>query len=171
MAKLDQFYDVNTLPVSESYEPLPEGWYTAVIKSSELKYTKSGTGQYILVRWVAAHHGIADILNIRNDSAKAEEIGKAKLGELLRAVGVARINDSDQLIGLSAEIRLVIKEQPGYKPSNEVKSYRARATQGQKSAQIKPPLPKPEVLSSPPWNKNQIPATPVDSSSEDDIPF
>jgi len=168
MAKLDQFYDVNTLPVSESYEPLPEGWYTAVIKSSELKHTKSGTGQYILVRWVANHHGIADILNIRNDSAKAEEIGKAKLGELLRSVGVARINDSDQLIGLSAEIRLVVKEQPGYKPSNEVKSYRST-----KAEQGKPPVPKtkPEVPSSPPWSKNQIHATAVDSSSEDDIPF
>ncbi|MFP5471986.1 MAG: DUF669 domain-containing protein, partial [Bacteroidia bacterium] len=75
---------------------LPAGWYTATIADAELKTTKDGSGQYINVRYDITgptHQGrvVFGKLNIKNASAKAEEIGRQKLGELMRAIGLAKV--------------------------------------------------------------------------------
>ena len=65
-------------------------------------------------------------LNIKNASAKAEEIGRQQLGELMRAIGLARVTDTDQLIGGVLQIKLDVRaatEQ--YDAQNEVKGFKA----------------------------------------------
>ena len=71
-------------------------------------------------------------LNIKNQSAKAEEIGRAQLGELMRAIGLARVQDTDQLIGGNLSIKLDIRPArtdaatgKTYDAQNEVKGYKA----------------------------------------------
>ena len=39
-----QGFDANTVEPNTSFEPLPAGWYTCVITSSEEKPTKAQTG-------------------------------------------------------------------------------------------------------------------------------
>lgn len=131
MAFLGQTFDANDLPQGNTYEPLPPGWYTATIAAAELKPTKDGTGQYIKVRYDItgpSHQGrvVFGNINIRNASAKAEEIGRQQLGELMRAIGLARVTDTDQLIGGSLQIKLDVRaatEQ--YAAQNEVKGFKA----------------------------------------------
>ena len=131
MAFLGQTFDANDLPQSSTYEPLPAGWYTATIADAELKTTKDGSGQYIKVRYDITgptHQGRVAFgnINIRNASAKAEEIGRQQLGELMRAIGLARITDTDQLIGGVLQIKLDVRaatEQ--YAAQNEVKGFKA----------------------------------------------
>lgn len=129
MAFLNETYDVNELP--QGYDPLPAGWYNANITAAELKPTKDGSGQYIKVRYNItgpSHQGrvVFGNLNIKNASPKAEEIGRTDLGNLMRAIGLAKVTDTDQLIGGSLSIKLDVRaatEQ--YAAQNEVKGFKA----------------------------------------------
>lgn len=131
MAFLNETFDVNELPQGNgNYEPLPPGWYHANITGAELKSTKAGNGQYIAVRYDITgptHQGrvVFGNLNIKNPNPKAEEIGRQQLGEIMRAIGLAKVTDTDQLIGGSLQIKLEIRQQEGYEPSNDVKGYKA----------------------------------------------
>ena len=95
MAFLGQTYAASDLPQgNNNYEPLPAGWYTANITQAELKTTAAGDGQYIKLRYDITgptHQGrvVFGNLNIKNASAKAEEIGRQQLGEIMRAIGAA----------------------------------------------------------------------------------
>ena len=132
MAFLGQTFDANELPQgSSNFDPLPAGWYTAAITGAELKPTKDGNGQYIKVRYDItgpAHQGrvVFGNLNIKNPSAKAEEIGRQQLGEIMRAIGLGRVTDTDQLIGGNLQIKLDIRPADGqYAAQNEVRGFKA----------------------------------------------
>ncbi len=131
MAFLNETFDVNELPQGNgNFDPLPPGWYHANITGAELKSTKAGNGQYIAVRYDITgptHQGrvVFGNLNIKNPNPKAEEIGRQQLGEIMRAIGLAKVTDTDQLIGGSLQIKLEIRQQEGYEPSNDVKGYKA----------------------------------------------
>lgn len=166
MAFLDQAIDLSSLPQSEqSYELLPPGWYSASITKADLKATKDGAGQYIALRFDItgpSHQGrvVFGNLNIKNRSAKAEEIGRQQLGELMRAIGLARVQDTDQLIGGQLQIKVAIREASGgYDAQNEVKGYKAAGSQ---PAAIAPAFPTMQATSpaqapaagvTPPWLK------------------
>lgn len=157
MAFLNETINVNDLPQSEhgNFDPLPEGWYTVKITGAELKTTKSGNGQYIAVRYdvlAPTHQGrvVFGNLNIRNANPKAEEIGRKQLGELMRAIGLTSVTDTDQLVGGVCEIKLVIRQQEGYEPSNDVKAYKSNG-----AAPVAAPAPaaqqQPAAEKTPPW--------------------
>ena len=131
MAQLNEVFDVNALPKSErSYEPLPAGWYNVTITGAELKATKAGTGEYIAVRYDVAgptHAGrvVFGNLNIKNPNPTAESIGRQQLGELMRAAGFAKVEDTDQLIGGQLQIKLDIRKSEQYGDSNDVKGFKS----------------------------------------------
>ena len=130
MAFLDQTYSTENLPQGNSYEALPAGWYTASITKAELKSTNAGTGSYIAVRYDITgptHQGrvVFGNLNIKNPNPKAEEIGRQQLGEIMRAIGLAQVTDTDQLIGGRLEIKLVIKKDEQYGDGNDIKGFKA----------------------------------------------
>jgi len=132
MANLGQSFNTSEIPQSESnFEPIPAGWYSCAIGSAELKDTKAGTGQYIAIRYniTGPTHEGRDIfgnLNIRNPNPKAQEIGIQQLGELMRAIGLASVEDTDQLIGGQLEIKVKIREASGgYDASNDVSGFKA----------------------------------------------
>jgi hypothetical protein len=95
-------------------------------------------------------------LNIRNPNPKAEEIGRQDLGSIMRAIGLASVQDSDQLIGGKLQIKLTTRHQEGYEPTNEVKGYKAAsgsATQSFSAPQASG-QPSPQAASAtPPWAK------------------
>lgn len=130
MAFLGQTFDANELPQGNTYEPLPAGWYTATIADAELKTTKDGTGQYIKIRYDITgptHQGrvVFGNLNIKNASARAEEIGRRQLGELMRAIGLARVTDTDQLIGGVLSIKVDVRPATDQYPAqNEVRGFK-----------------------------------------------
>lgn len=138
MAFLGQTFAASDMPQGTSnFDPLPAGWYTANITQAELKTTAAGDGQYIKLRYDITgptHQGrvVFGNLNIKNASAKAEEIGRQQLGEIMRAIGLAKVQDTDQLIGASIQIKLDVRpartdEKTGktYEASNDVKGFKA----------------------------------------------
>jgi len=138
MAYLDQPINVNDLPedTGGDFSPIPPGDYTASIKSADLTPTKDGNGQYIKLRLDVTgptHAGrvIFSNVNIRNQSSAAEQIGRAQLGAIMKAAGMATLQDTDQLIGVQLGIKVAIREArttpegKTYEASNEVKGYKA----------------------------------------------
>tara|TARA_R110000868_G_scaffold168069_1_gene402648 strand:+ start:96 stop:569 length:474 start_codon:yes stop_codon:yes gene_type:complete len=132
MAFLDETFSTDELPqgTGGDFTPLPDGWYTAHIAASSLETTKAGTGQYIKVRYDITgptHQGrvVFGNLNIRNPNPKAEEIGRQQLGDLLRSIGVAKVSDTDQIVGGICQIKLITRTQEGYGPSNDIKGWKA----------------------------------------------
>lgn len=160
MAFLDIAIDINEIPEStNSYELLPPGWYDATVAGAELRDTKNG-GQMIAVKYSIlgpTHQGrlVWGNINIRNANPKAEEIGRQQLGDIMRATGLARVTDTDQLIGLAMGIKVAIREaQNGYEAQNEVKGW--KSTQGSAApapAAFVPPTAAAPAGKQPPWAK------------------
>ena len=158
MAFLDEEFSVDTLPVgNNNFEPLPEGWYNSTITGAEIKPTKAGDGKYIAVKYAItgpSHQGrvVFGNLNIKNASTKAEEIGRQQLGEIMRAIGLAKVTDTDQLIGGNLGIKLSLKT--GEYAGNEVKAFRALGGAAPAAAPFKSVAPSATpAKAAPPWAK------------------
>ena len=131
MAFLDTPINAADLPESTGgdFAPIPAGEYTVSIAAADLTPTKDGTGQYIKLKLnviAPTHQGrvLFSNLNIRNQSAKAEEIGRQQLGAVMRAIGLATIEDTDQLIGGTLIAKVDIRTSEQYGAQNEVKAYK-----------------------------------------------
>lgn len=132
MAFLGTTIRADELPESTGgdFAPIPAGEYTVSIAAADLTPTKDGTGQYIKLKLnviAPTHQGrvLFSNLNIRNQSAKAEEIGRQQLGSILRAINLAAIEDTDQLIGGVMDVKVTIKAATDQYPAgNEVKAYK-----------------------------------------------
>jgi hypothetical protein len=154
MAQLLETFSVDALPQStNNFEPLPAGWYTAVVNGAEIKNTKAGTGQYIAVRYDITgptHQGrvVFGNLNIKNPNPKAEEIGRQQLGELMRAIGLTTVQDTDQLIGGQLSIKLDVRESEQYGASNDVKGFKANGSAPPSAKAAAAP-----TKAAPPWVK------------------
>jgi len=162
MANLGQAFNANDIPQSESnFEPIPAGWYEVSINSAELKQTKAGTGEYIAIRYDVlgpAHQGrvIFGNLNIRNPNPKAQDIGIQQLGEIMRAIGLPSVEDTDQLIGGHLEVKVKIREASGgYDASNDVSGFKAVKGGAVPMASKKAPQSEaaPVAAGTPPWAK------------------
>jgi hypothetical protein len=163
MAFLSETFDINELPVGNtgSFEPLPAGWYTATINQAELKDTKAKNGQYIKLRYDITgptHQGrvVFGNLNIKNANPKAEEIGRQQLGEIMRAIGLAKVADTDQLIGGQISIKLEVKDDAQYGASNEVKGFKSvSGSAAPAAASFAAPAAAPISVgkAAPPWTK------------------
>jgi len=144
MAFLIEEFNVNELPVgNNNFEPLPAGWYSATISQSELKDTKAGNGQYIKLRFDITgptHQGrvVFGNLNIKNPNPKAEEIGRTELGNIMRAIGLAKVTDTDQLIGGELVIKLEVKHDETYGAGNEVKGFKSASSSPAPAAPVIP---------------------------------
>ena len=158
MAFLSQSFDVSELPqASKDYSVLPAGWYSATISGAEVKETQAGTGEYIAIKYSITgptHQGrvIFGNLNIKNPNPKAEEIGRQQLGDIMRAIGLARVTDTDQLIGGSLVIKLDVKEDEKYGERNEVKGFKAASGSVSSLPTAAPAAPS-SAKAAPPWTK------------------
>lgn len=165
MAFLNETFNAADLPQSDrNYDALPPGWYTATIAAAELTPTKAGNGAYIKVRYDITgptHQGrvVFANLNIRNANPEAERIGRQQLGELMRAIGLATVQDTDQLVGAPVQIKLKVREaRDGYEASNDVAGFKAvgNAPSIPSAPAAKPaaaPAPAASTGARPPWAK------------------
>ena len=166
MAQLNEVFEVSSLPVGNggNYDPLPAGWYDATIAAAEVRPTKDGSGQYIKIKYQVTgptHSGrvVFGNINVRNASQKAEEIGRQQLGELMRALNIPRLTDTDQLIGGMLSIKLDIRaatEQ--YAAQNEVRGFKANGGMASMAGDVptfapSKPTAAPSKGAAPPWAK------------------
>lgn len=160
MAFLNETINVNDTPEAPDFSPIPAGDYHVKIVEASLESTKAGTGQYIKLRLDVIGPScqgrvLFTNLNIRNPNPKAEEIGRQQLGAIMRAIGLASVSDTDQLIGGQIIVTVKIKVDEQYGEQNEVKAF--KAPQGS-------PAPKPQQAEQsaqrasgpvPPWQRGK----------------
>ena len=157
MAQLHTPFVESDLPKSErSYDPLPAGWYTATIGGAEVKATKAGTGEYIAIRYDItgpSHQGrvVFGNLNIKNANPTAEAIGYQQMGELMRAIGLARVDDTDQFVGGQLQVKLDVRKSEQYGDSNDVKGFKSLS--GGAMPMAASAAPKAAAKAAPPWVK------------------
>ena len=126
--RLDGF-NANDFAPTQTYEPIPEGSYKAVITESEEKPTKAGTGSYmqLTVEIIDGQHSgrkLIDRLNLNNPNKVAVDIAQRTLSSICRATGVMTPTDSQELHDKPMMVKVVIRPAQGeYSASNEIKSY------------------------------------------------
>ena len=159
MANLGETFEVSALPQGNTgnFDPLPPGWYSATMSAAEIKSTKTGTGQYIALRYDITgptHQGrvVFGNLNIKNANPTAEAIGYQQMGELMRAIGLPRVDDTDQFVGGQLQIKLDIRKSEQYGDSNDVKGFKSLSGGAMPMAAASA-SPKAAAKASPPWQK------------------
>lgn len=152
--QLGQTFQRSQLPSSDSYEPVPAGWYEAAISSAEVCATKAGNGEYIKIKYTITgptHEGrvVFSNLNIKNPNQKAVEIAYQELNKLMGAINLEELSDTDQMVGAVLSIKLSVRpETEQFPASNDVKGYKSL------SGSV-PPMPvatqEKEKEAAPPW--------------------
>jgi hypothetical protein len=145
-------------PRADVSELLPAGLYTLEIESAEVKATKAGTGTILKLQHSVidpeqfARRKVFKTINLANPNPQAEQIGRAELSGLCRAVGIVTLADSDELIGRIVRARVGIRKGTGdYADQNEIKAYES----AQAAPAATPAAPKAQVSAkaAPPWAK------------------
>lgn len=112
---------------TDDFEPLPAGEYLTMITGATLENTKTGGRMvkltYTIMEGQHESRKLWSQHNIVNSSPKAEEIGRKELSRIAHAIGRPQINDTEQLLNQVVRIRIVIKNDPGYGPKNEIKKW------------------------------------------------
>lgn len=109
------------------YEPLAggsrslldEGWYYAIVKSTEIKPTKANDGGFLALELDVAHVDtgasgeITQRLNLWSTSEKAQQIGHGQLSAICYVTGKHKLNmatAASELIGAKYRVFIKIKE-------------------------------------------------------------
>lgn len=140
---LGQPFDAQaTEPVSMDRDLVAPGTYLAEITATELRETKNGDGQFIVVEHTilegpAARRKLWSNLNIRNANPKAEEIARGQLSAICRAVGKHKLEDTDELVGQTVRIKVGVKpaKEP-YPAQNTVTAWESPAASPMPAAPI-----------------------------------
>jgi len=154
MANLNGF-DANQVEPTGDFDPVPAGKYLAVITESEMKPTKSGSGNYLQLTFEiidGPHKGrlLWARLNLDNPNATAVAIARAELSAICRAVGVLAPKDSVELHNLPLVIHVKCKKRPDTgEIGNEVKGYSPKAALTESA--VKPAAP--AANGTPPWKR------------------
>lgn len=138
-----------------AFDPLPPGWYVAMIDESEMKPTKDGTGAYLQIRLNIldpnyANRKVYDRLNLHNSNQVAVNIAQATLSAICHATGRIQVMDSTELHGIPLEVKLSVRNaDANYNATNEVKGYRAVGTGNTGAATVQPSSPAAAPTSAP----------------------
>jgi hypothetical protein len=131
MAKLDAGFDQNNVPEGDKdFAPIPAGMYKArVIESNEYE-NKKRTGRIIELVWqidgpTHANRRIWQQINYIHKNSTTQGIGQREIKEVGQAVGVWPVGDTGDLHGKPCSVRVTVKNDPGYEPSNEIKKVKA----------------------------------------------
>lgn len=122
-------FDANNVDPAQSREPIPAGWYKAVITESEEKPTKAQTGSYLqmTVEVIDGDHAgrkAFERLNLNNPNATAVEIAQRTLSSICRSVGVMTPRQSADLHDKPFMVKIKVKPaKDGYDASNEIAEY------------------------------------------------
>ena len=156
-------FNAESIEPNTSYEPIPAGWYTAIISSSEMKATRDGYGEYLsltlqVIEGQYENRLVFARLNLKNANDKAVDIARKDLAAICRAVGVMSPKSSEELHDKPLMIKVKVRPASGdYEASNDIGGYKAvegaNLTPAPKAAS-KPQTPPPAATTTKkPWQK------------------
>lgn len=107
-------------------DPLPEGWYDAMVDESSVEPTKDNatTGncyaklRFSIIDGEFKGRKVFKNFNIKNSNPQAEEIGRKQLTAVGHAVGVPNATDTSQLHAVPMHIKVTLRKGGPKDPSN-----------------------------------------------------
>lgn len=124
-------FNLNELPDNESgFEPVPAGEYQVEIKKVEAKETRNKDGMYFNFRLDIlgpsnAGRIIFAIVNVKNASEKAQQIGQGQLKDIMRALNLQSVSNTDQFVGGKLTVKIDVEKSEQYGNSNRVRAFKA----------------------------------------------
>ena len=157
---------------SGTFEPIPAGRYLCLIKQTDQKDTRNKTGKYVEVEFEVMkgnfqRRKLWARLNVHNQSAEAQRIGREQFNALKLAAGKERVEATEELHG-KLVVCIVAIEDGNRGPQNQVTGFLQATAQDSKN-----------VSSSAPPARTRPAATSAGSAKpagklediDDDIPF
>ena len=156
-------FNAEEVEPSSSFDPIPAGWYQAIISNSEMKATRDGYGEYLsltlqVIEGQYENRLVFARLNLKNANDKAVDIARKDLAAICRAVGVMSPQASEELHDIPLMIKVKVRPASGdYEASNDIGGYKAvegaNLTPAPKAAS-KPQTPPPAATTTKkPWQK------------------
>ena len=124
-------FNAEEIEPSSSFDPIPAGWYQAIISNSEMKATRDGYGEYLsltlqVIEGQYENRLVFARLNLKNANDKAVDIARKDLAAICRAVGVMSPQASEELHDKPLMIKVKVRAASGdYEASNDIGGYKA----------------------------------------------
>ena len=124
-------FNANNVDPNTTFDPIPAGWYKAIITASEEKSTKAKDGSYLEMKVEVVEGGhkgrlIFERLHLNNKNQTAVDIAQKTLSAICHATGVMTPSNSSELHGKPVMVKVSITPaQGGYDAGNEIKGYEA----------------------------------------------
>jgi hypothetical protein len=127
------------------FQALSTGEYTCVVHDTDIRRTKKGDGSYLLIVWEVVEglfkgQRVWDRIMREHPSAKTVEIGDKRMRECSLALGVPVFEDTFELHGKRACLKVVKTVDDKYGEGNDVKFYKSVHAA---AAPVPPPTEKP----------------------------
>lgn len=141
--RLDKAIFLADLPQSESFGLIPEGWYPAIVKEAVFAKTKDGSGNHITFNFQiidGPYNGrriFSEHLNIVNKNPTTENLARQSLHQIMTAVGLDSITDTDDLINAPMDIFVSTKKSDQFGDKNQATKFR----QVNDQIQVESPMP------------------------------
>jgi hypothetical protein len=122
-------FNARSVEPDAGMDPVPTGWYIAIMDQSEMKATADGQGERLAVRYQIidgkyTNHKIFGGFNTRNSNPKTVDIAWRQLSAQCHAVGVLDLQDTNQLHNIPFKLKVVL--QPAYQDKETGKTYEAK---------------------------------------------
>ena len=152
-------FNAEEIEPSSSFDPIPAGWYKAIISASEIKPTRDGYGEYLsltlqVIEGQYANRLVFARLNLKNANDKAVDIARKDLAAICRAVGVMSPQASEELHDIPLMIKVKVRPASGeYEASNDIGGYKAVEGTDFTPPQQQQKAPTPSTPAKKPWQK------------------
>ena len=127
MASFGHTFDASTVEPTTPFDVLPPGKYRVQLVASEMRPTKDGMGQYLLLELDIlegqyAGRKLFDRLNLVNANPDAVQMAQRSLSALCRAAGKMQVSNSEQLHLIPLMIDVKVRPPKGqFGESNSVR--------------------------------------------------
>ena len=148
---------------ADDFSPMPAGQYVTMMTEATVENTSKG-GSMVKITYTVMDgefqgRKIWSQHNIVNRSPKAEEIGRREISRIAHAIGQPSLANTEQLVNQVVRVTVIVKQDPGYSPKNEIKKWEGGSANGYQppaqQPQQQPPQPQ-----QPPMQGEYQPAQP-----------
>ena len=120
-------FQANQYQPADDFSPMPASEYVTMMTEANVENTSKGGSMvkitYTVMEGEFQGRKIWSQHNIVNRSTKAEEIGRREISRIAHAVGQPALTDTEQLINQVIRVTVIVKQDPGYSPKNEIKKW------------------------------------------------